>query len=143
LFVFTLSNLFISSFSVSKLNMRNCVQTGYIYCLTNPCISNIYKIGSTKKDPQIRALQLSAPTGVPRPYTVLFAKKVDDYIEKERIMHKLFDNYRVNAKREFFQMPVEKIRLAFELTEGEWWNQTETTKNDSIWPNTKDEIIYP
>jgi len=129
------SCLFISSsLTNSKVNMRKCGQTGYIYCLSNPCISNIYKIGSTKKDPQLRAMQLSAPTGVPRPYTVIFAKKVDDYVDKERILHKLFDEYRVNTKRDFFQIPVEKIRLAFELTEGEWWNSTETIVDETTYP---------
>jgi hypothetical protein len=52
---------------------------GYIYCLSNASFEpNIYKIGITKNEPNVRMMQLQT-TGVPMPFKLEFAKKVQQY----------------------------------------------------------------
>jgi len=45
---------------------------------------------------------------VPFPFDCLFAGKVDDYKEAEKIIHKAFDPNRPNKKREFFTIDPEQ-----------------------------------
>jgi hypothetical protein len=48
-------------------------QTGYLYCMSNPSMPGILKVGMTKtseKTPDLRAKELSTPSGVPSPYKV-------------------------------------------------------------------------
>ena len=50
---------------------KSCIKEniGWIYCLSNPALkTNYYKIGMTKRNPEIRAKELCRPTGVPEPF---------------------------------------------------------------------------
>jgi Ca2+-binding EF-hand superfamily protein len=87
---------------------------GYIYCFSNPSYENIYKIGFTKGDPEIRRQQLNT-TGVLYPFKSEFTKKVQNVAEKEKKIHKIFLKYRVNANREFFKISLEEIKNIFDL----------------------------
>ena len=64
-------------------------------------------------------------TGVPFPFKLEFARRVECCRSKEHILHQLFDNYRVNSRREFFNASLRQIRLAFELIDGEWFEPYE------------------
>lgn len=92
---------------------------GWLYCLSNPAIPGLLKIGQTKNEPKERANQLQT-TGVPLPFKIEFAKLVKDYIKKEKILLSLLEQYsnRVNPKREFFKISREEIFAFFELIDG-------------------------
>jgi len=117
-----------------------CINTGYIYCLSNPFYNGIYKVGMTENDPKIRKEQLNT-TGVPLPFKIEFAKKVNNYKEKEKILHKLLTQYgeRINPKREFFKISLEEIKAFFDLMDGEIYEEVDNniielsfTEDDNI-----------
>jgi len=103
---------------------------GYIYCLSNPLYNGIYKVGMTENDPKVRKEQLNT-TGVPLPFKIEFAKKVNDYKEKEKLLHKLLTQYgeRINPRREFFKISLEEIKAFFDLMDGEIYKEID---NNSI-----------
>jgi len=97
---------------------------GWIYCLSNPALkTNYYKIGMTKRDPEIRAKELCRPTGVPEPFIVEFAKLVDEPKKKERDIHSILEETydRPNPKREYFIVPIQLVKSLFKLCSGIWW----------------------
>jgi len=102
----------------------NLNDVGYIYCLSNSSFEkDIYKIGFTQSEPEIRKSQLQT-TGVPTPFKLEFAKKVNKYQEKEKTIHKILSEYRVNEKREFFKISLQKIKDLFDLVDGETYKET-------------------
>lgn len=94
---------------------------GYVYCLSNPSFgANIYKIGFTVKCPYRRANELYQ-TGLPTPFKIEFSKKVSNPREIEQQFHCMFRRQRINCDREFFEIPLTKIRQQFQKTKGTWW----------------------
>ena len=94
--------------------------SGYVYCISNESfLPNTYKIGFTLKTPSQRMKGLQS-SGVPQPFKLEFAKRVFDSRNKEQLIHKILDKYRVNSKREFFCIPIETIRVLFDCLDGEW-----------------------
>jgi len=94
--------------------------SGYVYCLSNPCMPGILKIGMTQDDPETRAAELSGATGVPLPFRVEISKRVARPFEKEQAMHELLSalGFRVNDKREFFNCPMGIVDRLFALIDG-------------------------
>lgn len=84
---------------------------GYIYAMINPSIKGMIKVGKTKRDPEERARELSAHTGVPTAYMVAYAVEVGDCDCAERYVHsKLAEkNHRVSNNREFFSASLSDI----------------------------------
>lgn len=82
--------------------------SGYVYILYNSTMPDIVKIGKTTKEPDIRAKELSNPTGVPAPFTVAYKKHVIDIHYTEKCIHNIMDqrSKRVSSNREFFFMPL-------------------------------------
>lgn len=80
---------------------------GYVYVFGNACFEPL-KIGATTRDPQIRALELSAPTGVPGGYDILLAEFVPHPFVVEQKVHSLLDGYRLAPNKEFFLCSVEE-----------------------------------
>ena len=102
---------------------------GYIYCMTNPAFKDgLVKIGLTMRTPEERRREL-ASTGVPLPFVVEFAKRVSEPAEKEKCLHLILEDKRVNCDREFFVCPVAEVRALFEMYEGTWWVLEETPKD--------------
>ena len=95
--------------------------SGFIYCLSNESYKDIYKIGFTKNDPDVRMMKLNT-TGVPTPFKLEFAKQVMNYKDKEKKLHSIFDEYRVNKNREFFKIELKKIKELFDLIDGQWYD---------------------
>lgn len=91
---------------------------GIIYILTNPVMPGVIKIGKTELSIQVRLKQLYS-TGIPVPFECYYAKRVDSYHSVERKIHSIFDDVRINPKREFFRIDPEKIRLLLDLIDGE------------------------
>ena len=90
---------------------------GTVYIFTNK--GNEYlKIGMTSRDPEIRRKELSSATGVATEFEIYFAKKVDNYKEVEKELHEKFAEFRVNPKREFFDIEPEIAYKALNKYEG-------------------------
>lgn len=93
--------------------------SGFIYCLSNESLKDdIFKIGLTKRNPIIRMNELFN-TSLPTEFKLELCKKVDDCVKIENVIHTLLSKYRINKRREFFKIVIEKIRLIFDLIEGE------------------------
>lgn len=88
---------------------------GFVYVLTNPVMPGLVKIGCTDgEDPATRIAQLCT-SGVPVPFHIEFAARVDDILAVERALHLAFAPNRINPKREFFRLepeqPIAIVRL--------------------------------
>jgi|TARA_R100000084_G_C4633931_1_gene139949 hypothetical protein len=66
--------------------------------------NDYYKIGYTKNEPELRAKQISASTGVAHPYKVEFAFQCFNGEALEHEVHRKLKHYRVNSNREFFDV---------------------------------------
>jgi hypothetical protein len=66
------------------------------------------KIGKTDRHPNDRARELTT-TGTPHPFVAAYWRIVPDPATAEIQLHRLFDQYRANQKREFFEVDVVKV----------------------------------
>jgi hypothetical protein len=80
----------------------------WVYVLSNPSIPNQLKIGSTQKNPDVRAKQLSRGTGVPTGFVVEFAFKCFNAEAAEKEIHKVLGDCRVSKDREFFMVSIQE-----------------------------------
>jgi hypothetical protein len=87
----------------------------WVYILKNASMPNLIKIGYTKKEPDIRAKQVSRGTGVPTNFSVEFAFKCFNAESLEREIHKYLKPFRVNNNKEFFQISIEEAESTIEL----------------------------
>ena len=96
---------------------------GYIYCLTNEAMPGLVKIGKIYTEGRtledlIRELYT---TGVPLPFTIEFAKKIQNPAQAEARIHAFINDKRLNPRREFFKATPEFVRKLFDLFDGEMW----------------------
>ena len=87
---------------------------GIVYILTNPAMPGIVKIGKTTRGMDARLNELYS-TGVPLPFECAYAARVGDETQVERAFHQAFGPYRVNPKREFFNIEPEQAIALLEL----------------------------
>jgi hypothetical protein len=93
---------------------------GCVYCLSNPGLPGLYKIGETSKSIEKRIKQLNN-TSIPYDYVVEFSKKVINSVKTETAAHNYFKSYRVNTQKEFFNASLQDIATYFnENIQGEW-----------------------
>ena len=90
--------------------------TGVVYCLTNPEMPDLVKIGMTT-DLERRLRQLDN-TSVPVPFECVMAVEVENAVEAEKLLHEVFGTQRVRPSREFFRVGVEYVLAAMRLTGG-------------------------
>jgi hypothetical protein len=90
---------------------------GFVYILTNPAMPGVIKIGHTIGTPKARAAALSHATGVPLPFEVAAYASFQEPAEVEAHLHLNLSPWRLNERREFFQMDGEHeaLRNALEL----------------------------
>ena len=79
---------------------------GYVYCFSNPSMPGLLKIGVTTKTPEERSKELFT-TSVATPFKIEFSRYVNNPFQKEKVIHKILENYRIPS-REFFNITVEK-----------------------------------
>jgi len=84
----------------------------WVYILSNPSLPNMLKIGYTKNEPEVRAKQISASTGVALPYKVEWAFQCFNGEQLEQEVHRELETYRVNHQREFFDIPIDEAQEA-------------------------------
>jgi hypothetical protein len=89
--------------------------SGILYVLTNPVMPGLVKIGCTTGSVEDRIYDLSSVSGVPVAFQCHFAAKVTDMSTKEKTLHQLFSDRRINPKREFFEVAPEKVVLAIRM----------------------------
>jgi len=80
---------------------------GIVYVLTNPAMPGMVKIGKTGREVEVRLNDLYT-TGVPLPFECAYAAKVADMDRVESAFHDAFGPYRVNPRREFFNIEPEQ-----------------------------------
>jgi hypothetical protein len=81
---------------------------GFIYILRNPVMSkNVYKIGLTKNNVEDRANQLSK-TSVPDKFHKCQEWNVKDCDRAEKEIFLRLDKFRIDPRREFFQIDLDK-----------------------------------
>ena len=91
------------------------MKSGVIYVLRNPEMTGV-KIGIARHSRR-RAKQLSAATGVPRPFEVSFELEVENPRQVEALVHGRLAHCRVNPRREFFHCSVDDaVRVIREVT---------------------------
>lgn len=86
---------------------------GWVYVLKNEYMPDVYKIGMTVNEPEIRASQISQGTGIPFPFDVHTAYYSDNPQHHEAVIHDLLKDYRISQNREFFHCSLEIIQDAF------------------------------
>lgn len=81
----------------------------YVYVMSNQAYPNIYKIGWTSSLPEERAEELTG-TGHLYPFKVEYSKKFKNAEQIEIQCHDHFKKNRVANNREFFEVPLKKIK---------------------------------
>lgn len=91
------------------MNSPHSNNQGYVYVLTNSAMPGLVKVGRSKYAAAGRANNMySGDTGVPVPFDIVFECLMDDAIKAEAAAHYLLSEYRINPKREFFQIDAEQ-----------------------------------
>ncbi len=99
--------------------MNETPSAGIVYVLTNPAMPGLVKIGKTSRDSMNARLNELYSTGVPVPFECVFAARVNDETKVESAFHRAFGPYRLNAKREFFEIEPEQAIALLQLMAGE------------------------
>jgi len=100
--------------TTEKVDRMSETKQGIVYVLTNPVMPGLVKIGRTTNEINNRMNDLYT-TGVPLPFECLFACEVDDCKLVEDSLHKAFYPYRINPKREFFEIDSEQVIVILRL----------------------------
>ena len=88
---------------------------GFIYVLSNPSLPSL-KIGKTKADPSQRVKELTGSTSIPTPFVIEYYAYVEDFDAKEREIHQVLADARVNKNREFFEVDIASAIGTIEAT---------------------------
>jgi len=86
-------------------------EIGFVYILKNEAMPGIYKIGVTGRDEldtRIDELYIGK-TNIPLPFECVFACRVENYKDVEKIIHNAFMDTRVNPNREFFTIAPDRV----------------------------------
>jgi hypothetical protein len=87
--------------------------SGWVYVLSNEYMPDVYKIGMTTNEPEIRAGQISQGTGIPFPFEVHSAYYSDNPQRHESVIHEILKEYRISSNREFFHYSLDIIEDVF------------------------------
>lgn len=110
---------------------------GIIYVLTNPAMPGLVKIGKTTRGSiHVRLSELYS-TGVPVPFECAFAGRIADEGKVEKAFHMAFGPYRLNPKREFFEIEPEQAIALLELMVVEDVTPQLQQEADSIEPESQ------
>lgn len=86
-----------------------------VYVLTNPAMPGLVKIGRTSSEEAGTRIAQLYSTGVPFPFKLEFACKVENPDEVEQALHRAFAPNRVNLKREFFSIEADQAIAILKL----------------------------
>jgi len=113
---------------------------GYIYCMSNPSMPGIMKIGMTMRTPEERLKEANKHDTFKPPtlYQIDFAKEVLNPKIKEGILHDLLERYteRINPQREFFRVSSTEVYRFFQLVDGAWWKPLDNSPPPATKPHS-------
>lgn len=93
----------------------------YLYVMRCPAHGrDIFKVGFTDRDPELRARELSSTTASPTHFLVVQAWAVSDGQQAERAAHDRLERFRLAGNREFFQASYAQLRTDIELAIAPW-----------------------
>lgn len=89
---------------------KGLTEAQYIYILTNDTLPGLCKIGFTKNKPTERVKQINSATGVAMDFNVVYQYPCFNAHDLEREIHMYLESqgFRVNKKKEFFNITVEQ-----------------------------------
>lgn len=88
---------------------------GYIYVLRSAAHpEDVFKIGLTRRDANLRAEELSASTSALDRFLVVQRWSVGNCVRAEARIHERLESYRLSSHREFFKAPYSLIREVIE-----------------------------
>lgn len=96
-------------------NMAATGTPGIVYVMINEAMPGYVKIGKTA-DLDRRLLELDW-TNLPLPFECFYAARVANSHFVEQQLHEAFGDFRVRARREFFQVAPERVVAALRLAE--------------------------
>lgn len=97
------------------------MSAGIVYCLTNPAMPELVKIGrvdDASVDALKKRMSVLYSTSVPVPFELHHAVSVGDVAKVEGLLHNTFADFRENRHREFFRVDAERVVAAMNLTGG-------------------------
>ncbi len=86
-----------------------------VYVLTNSAMPGLVKIGYTTQDDANSRIGQLYTTGVPVPFELHYACKVQNAEEVEKALHIAFSPQRINPRREFFKIEPEQAIAILKL----------------------------
>jgi hypothetical protein len=91
--------------------------SGFVYAFINESMPCIYKIGETSRpvEERLKEANKSDTFRPPHPYKVFAYVPCEDFKEKEKIIHQLLRDQRINPNREFFKVDNKTIINIFTL----------------------------
>lgn len=93
----------------------------YLYVMRCPAHGrDIFKVGFTDRDPELRARELSSTTSAPMHFLVVQAWAVTEGQRAEKAAHEKLDRYRLASNREFFQAAYAELRSSIETAIAPW-----------------------
>lgn len=99
----------------------------FIYILSNPSLPGLLKIGYTSKNPMERKKELDKATGVPVPFVLEFTKKCINGQQLERAVHNYLECYRVNNRKEFFEISLKDAKTTIDSIYNQLYQPTSPT----------------
>ena len=90
-------------------------------------MEGILKIGMTKRNPdeRLKDANKSDTWKPPTDYELLYSVKCYEPEKKEKLLHKLLDEYRINKNREFCRVDEEKVNIIFKMLDIEEFEDVE------------------
>ncbi|MBK3780423.1 GIY-YIG nuclease family protein [Paraburkholderia aspalathi] len=93
----------------------------YVYVMRcHAHTENLFKVGFTDRDPEVRAKELSASTSAPSPFVVLRAWAVADGRAAEQAAHAALSAVRLSTNREFFHTPYAELQTLLDAAVQPW-----------------------
>jgi hypothetical protein len=82
---------------------------GYVYVLSSTAFPGTFKVGFTNRDVNERVEELNNSTSLPSPFVVEMIFLSVSAREDEVSSHASLSHYRINDRREFFKISLEKL----------------------------------
>ena len=97
---------------------------GFIYCLSNPMISDVYYINYSHSNPYEILHEMNMNEGNVFDNKMELIKRINNFELKGELTESLLNQLGVcvNPKRNFYQLDINIIQGIFALIDGEWIN---------------------
>lgn len=100
---------------------QSAMAGAYLYVMRCPAHGrDIFKVGFTDRDPELRARELSSATASPTHFLVVQAWAVSDGQQAEKAAHERLERFRLAGNREFFQASYAQLRQDLETAIAPW-----------------------